>query len=247
MLRPFLCTLLLTTTLAAQTLTDLQRRAAAGDHEAQTVLGTLYETGDGVPLDPARALRLYREAAAAGHVGAQINLATMYLEGAGVKKDAVAAVQWFTRRRGRQHAGAVEPRDDLRSGSRRWRTRRAPGRYGQAAQGLMPAQYRLGRSTRRARRAARSRSGGDVVRKPLIKPTRPRSCGSASCSAPATGARTDVVEAYKWLNLSASRWKSEACAWRRRRRRAREQMTEAQVSEASSAARWQDTVGMQQK
>ena len=92
MVRPLLCTLLLTTALAAQTLTDVQRRAAAGDHDAQTALGTLYETGDGVPLDPAQAVRLYREAASAGHVAAQINLATMYLDGAGVKKDPAAAV-----------------------------------------------------------------------------------------------------------------------------------------------------------
>jgi TPR repeat protein len=70
MLRPVLCTLLLTAALGAQTLTDLQRRADAGDHDAQTALGTLYETGDGVPLDPARAATLYRAAATAGHIGA---------------------------------------------------------------------------------------------------------------------------------------------------------------------------------
>jgi TPR repeat protein len=97
MLRPIVCTLLVTTALAAQTLTDLQRRAAAGDHDAQTALGTLYETGDGVPLDPAHAAALYRAAATAGHAGAQINLATMYLDGAGVQKDAAAAVAWLTR------------------------------------------------------------------------------------------------------------------------------------------------------
>src|SRR5689334_3593187 len=95
--RPFLCTLLVTVALSAQTLSDLQRRAAAGDHDAQTALGTLHETGDGVPQDPARALALYRQAATAGHIGAQINLATMYLEGAGVKKDPSAGVQWLTR------------------------------------------------------------------------------------------------------------------------------------------------------
>src|SRR6478735_4574696 len=143
MLRPVLCTLFLTTALAAQTLTDLQRRAAAGDHDAQTALGTLYETGDAVPLDPARALRLYREAAAAGHVGAQINLATMYLEGAGVKKDAVAAVQWFTRAAeggstlaqlslGMIFEGGEPPvKADAAQAARRYRQA--------AAQGLMPA------------------------------------------------------------------------------------------------------------
>src|SRR5688572_27773201 len=97
MLRPLFCTVLFSAALAAQTLTDLERRATAGDRDAQTALGTLYETGDGVPLDPARAMALYREAATAGHVGAQINLATMYLDGAGAPRNPSAAVEWFTR------------------------------------------------------------------------------------------------------------------------------------------------------
>src|SRR6185503_4623882 len=96
--------LVLVLLIAAQTLTDLQNRAAAGNRDAQTALGTLYETGDGVPLDPARAAALYREAAAAGHVAAQINLATMYLDGAGVPRDAAAAVQWFSRAADRGNA-----------------------------------------------------------------------------------------------------------------------------------------------
>src|SRR5690242_3321504 len=97
MLRPFLCTVLFAASLGAQTLSDLQRRADAGDRDAQTALGTLYETGDGVPLDPARAAALYRAAATAGHVGAQINLATMYLDGAGVPRHPATAVEWLTK------------------------------------------------------------------------------------------------------------------------------------------------------
>jgi TPR repeat protein len=67
---------------------------------------------------------------------------------------------------------------------------------------------------------------------------------------PGNGSRTDVVEAYKWLNLSASRWKNEALRVEAAARRdaLEKQMTEAQVSEGiRRSLRWQDTIGMQQK
>jgi len=149
MVRPLVCALLLTTALAAQTLTDLQRRAAAGDHDAQTALGTLFETGDGVPLDPSRAVTLYREAAAAGHVGALINLGTMYLDGAGVQRDPVAAVRWLTRAAAAGSALAqlnLGMIYDAGDPPVKADAAQAARRYGQAAaQGLMPAQYRLAR------------------------------------------------------------------------------------------------------
>jgi len=65
---------------------------------------------------------------------------------------------------------------------------------------------------------------------------------------PGNGARTDVVEAHKWLNLAASRWENkehriEAAA---RREALEAVMTSDQISEATKRAlRWQDTVGLQ--
>jgi hypothetical protein len=61
------------------------------------------------------------------------------------------------------------------------------------------------------------------------------------------GARTDVVEAHKWLNLAASRWEDkehriEAVA---QREALEATMTSAQISDAiKRSLRWQDTVGL---
>ena len=67
---------------------------------------------------------------------------------------------------------------------------------------------------------------------------------------PGNGARTDVVEAHMWLNLSASRWKNEAL---RVEAAARRDALEAAHDAGADlrghppVARWQDTVGMQQE
>lgn len=45
---------------------------------AQTALGLLYETGQGVGSDPREATKWYRRAAESGHVEAMVNLAVLY-------------------------------------------------------------------------------------------------------------------------------------------------------------------------
>jgi TPR repeat protein len=88
-----------------------------------------------------------------------------------------------------------------------------------------------------------------TARRPT-RPTPPRRLRLGILLSPGNGTRTDVVEAYKWLNLSASRWKSEALRVEAAARRdaLEKQMTEPQVSEAiQRSLRWQDTVGMEQK
>jgi TPR repeat protein len=255
MLRLVLCTALLTTALAAQTLTDLERRAAAGDRDAQTALGTLYETGDGVPLDPARAAALYRQAATAGHIGAQINLATMYLDGAGVARDAAAAVEWFTRAADGGNAlaqlslGMISEAGDPPVKAN---PRLAADRYRQAAmQGLMPAQFRLARLYEEGRGVARDLDQAAAWYRKAADQTDPAAqLRLGILLSPGNGTRTDIVAAHMWLNLSASRWKNEALRVEAAARRdaLEKQMSEAQISDAiRRSLRWQDTVGMQQK
>ena len=70
---------------------------AAGQNEAAGyyLLGTLAETGEGVPLDYAEAARLYTLAADRGNVRAMNNLADLYESGRGVAADrAKAASLW---------------------------------------------------------------------------------------------------------------------------------------------------------
>ena len=69
-------------------------KAAQGDSQAQTNLGLLYSTGDGVPHDPREAAKWFRKAAEQGDGLGQLMLATKYFEGAGVVRDPVKGTAW---------------------------------------------------------------------------------------------------------------------------------------------------------
>lgn len=80
--------------IAAEMVPKYQQYAKEGDSTAQTVLGHLYEKGEGVEKDNAKALKWYRKAAEHGDALAQNNLGIMYLDGRGVEKDNAKAVEW---------------------------------------------------------------------------------------------------------------------------------------------------------
>jgi len=99
----------------------LYRAAAeAGDLAAQNNLGEFYETGRGVPREPAQALDWYRRSAEHGFAPAQFNLARLLAFGVGIERDVVSARGWATKaqRQGISQAaellellaGAEEPR-----------------------------------------------------------------------------------------------------------------------------------------
>ena len=77
---------------AIQELTPL---AEAGDALAQTFLGNMYETGQGVPQDYAEAVRWYRLTAEQGVAMGQYNLGFMYRQGQGVPQDYAEAIRWY--------------------------------------------------------------------------------------------------------------------------------------------------------
>lgn len=56
----------------------LQKSAQQGDKEAQFQLGVMYENGQGVLKDPAKAVSWYQKAAAQNHALAQNNLGWAY-------------------------------------------------------------------------------------------------------------------------------------------------------------------------
>lgn len=62
----------------------LQKEAEAGDAKAQYDLGRMYEGGEGVPKDAAKAVEWLQKAAAQGHADAQALLGRMYARGEGV-------------------------------------------------------------------------------------------------------------------------------------------------------------------
>lgn len=89
-------------------------QAQAGDKEAQTYVGEIYEKGLGLPPDYAVALAWYRKAAEQGHTRAQINLGHLYEKGLGVAPDPAQALHWYRQASGLRDAIALD------AGTIRW-------------------------------------------------------------------------------------------------------------------------------
>lgn len=69
--------------------------AQAGDAEAQTNVGEIYERGMGVDPDYAAAAQWYQKAADQGYARAIFNLGTLYEQGQGVEKDGLKALNLY--------------------------------------------------------------------------------------------------------------------------------------------------------
>jgi len=83
------------------------RRAAEQGHAgAQSNLGFMYDTGDGVPQDYAEAAKWYHHAADNGDAEAQFAIGSMYRNGQGVPQDYVEAVKWLRRAAEQGHVDA---------------------------------------------------------------------------------------------------------------------------------------------
>ena len=89
--------------MAAVALLCIAARPAHADFDGDTsrMIATLrtearaYEHGEGVPRDPARAVRLYCEAARLGDAEAQFSLGWMYANGRGLPRDNRMASLFF--------------------------------------------------------------------------------------------------------------------------------------------------------
>ncbi|EAW42322.1 TPR repeat, SEL1 subfamily protein [marine gamma proteobacterium HTCC2080] len=69
--------------------------AEAGDPEAQTNAGEIFEKGLGTTPNYGAALIWYRKAAEQGYSRAQFNLGTLYERGLGVEADKLIALNWY--------------------------------------------------------------------------------------------------------------------------------------------------------
>ncbi len=132
----------------ADALAIASKLAEQGHAEAQAMMGVLYERGQGVEANPAKAAEWFRKAAQQGHTGAMFALAMLYLEGRLGKKDREKAQHWLLEaaRRGMKeaqynlallYADASEGHKPDWQQAARW-FRRA------AEQGYALAQYNLG-------------------------------------------------------------------------------------------------------
>ncbi|NJD23922.1 MAG: sel1 repeat family protein [Betaproteobacteria bacterium] len=109
--------------------------AERGDARAQFSLGILYDEGEGLPADAAKAAYWYRKAAEQGHREAQFNVGQMYSVGHGVAKDLQQAYFWWILASGsgdeeatnnRDRAGQQLPpaeREKIRAEAARWKPR----------------------------------------------------------------------------------------------------------------------------
>src|SRR5262245_38103655 len=79
----------------ATALRELRPLAEHGDGLAQSMLGWMYEWGEGVPQDYVQALLWYEKAAAQGFAPAQTKLGALYKKGRGVPQDYVQARLWY--------------------------------------------------------------------------------------------------------------------------------------------------------
>lgn len=94
----FACLFLLTAFAACgqtQTPAELQNKAESGDAGAQFELALLYDNGEGVAKDSAKAVKWYRRSAEQGNAAAQNNLGVCYNRGEGVEKNPAEAAKWF--------------------------------------------------------------------------------------------------------------------------------------------------------
>jgi len=69
--------------------------AEEGDPRAETVLGSAYYRGRGVPQNDSEAAKWFRLAADQGNAAARFTLGVMYGEGRGVPQDYVEAARWY--------------------------------------------------------------------------------------------------------------------------------------------------------
>ena len=74
---------------------DLRLQAERGDPNAQYLLGSLYEHGQGVPQSLQEAIKWYRKAAEQGNPNAQFSLALAYMLGQGTPQSYEEAAKWF--------------------------------------------------------------------------------------------------------------------------------------------------------
>lgn len=84
----------------------IQKAAKQDLDKAMHVLGILYEEGEGVGQDLAKAVQWQQKAAEKGFAEAQWHLATLYDQGKGVEKDPSAAAEWAMQAAGQGHAPA---------------------------------------------------------------------------------------------------------------------------------------------
>lgn len=75
----------------------LQNHAERGNLDAQVLLGTMYEKGEGVARNMREATKWWKKAADRGKAEAQYKMGNIYENGKGVSRDLREAIKWYRR------------------------------------------------------------------------------------------------------------------------------------------------------
>jgi len=78
-------------------ITELVKKAEAGDARAQRDLGLCYSKGTGVPMDEKEAVKWYRRSAERGDAMAQCLYGVCLSKGNGIAKDEKESIKWITK------------------------------------------------------------------------------------------------------------------------------------------------------
>ena len=186
----------------------LRELAEAGDAEAQTEFGLMYEAGRDVVQDHAVAVSWFRRAAEQGYAPGQANLGFMYATGRGVVQDDAEAVRWERRAADQGNARAqnnlgVSYRDGF-GVSRDYEDavfwfRRAAEQGNSSGQTNLGRMYSTGRGVRR--------NDTEAVRWYRLAAGQGHALGQNNLGRmyeTGRGVRRDRVEAVRWYRLAAA-------------------------------------------
>jgi TPR repeat protein len=182
--------------------------AEAGDASAQLKLGLMYDSGEGVPKDTAKANEWLQKAAAQGNANAQYFLGVGYLSGEGMPKDAAKAFEWLQKAAAQEHTFAQNNLGLMYyngEGASKDATKAVDMWQKAAAQDDALAQYRLGEMY----------ANGIGVAKDAVKAVEWYQKAAAQGNvfaqgklgamyANGTGVPRDNVLGYAWSNLAAA-------------------------------------------
>lgn len=90
----------------ASDFSQTQTLAIQGDADAQYSLATMFDEGQGVSQDDAKAIEWYTKAANQEYAPAQFNLAIMYANGEGTCKNEAQAFNWYLKAANQNNAEA---------------------------------------------------------------------------------------------------------------------------------------------
>ncbi len=178
----------------------VQRAAENGDPGSQAYLGTMYSKGQGLPEDPALAMKWYTMAAEQGHAVAQYNIAVLHAHGRGVLQDHALASVWF---RKAAEQGLPEAQMQLAANHYLgrgvlWDPTEAEIWFSRAAEGLpsheKPEAIRLRDQSLKLVRLLEAANEGQGDAQLVLG-------GLYTKGSPAP---LDHLEAYKWLSLAAT-------------------------------------------